>query len=377
MMTRPVVDPRYYNPTITEGFARAMLMALEVDPARRSITARALALMLAESTPGDGFQPSGLELLKTHADELLDGDPRLATLRLSVPSIAPSPGAHPPGQSPMAQPPPVTQLPPVSVPARPIGYGSGAQPQQVAAPVVVPPPPMSTLGAMASQALPVQRPVRSRRPWLAAGIGVVAAAVIGIVMVARQQASTTLPQREARLASTDITPATVHVPMPMPTPTEPDAHAVRVAEAGAPAAPRMPATTEAPADARPIDAPPLAVELYDAAIPDSPQVAAVPTSTKGAGPIDAPALAAHPQTAGLPSADSKAARPDPVATGTLKVVILPWAEVWVDGKPLGQTPVRTKVAVGPHRVRLKNDATEKTVTVTVTAAKPAVIDEAW
>jgi hypothetical protein len=49
----------------------------------------------------------------------------------------------------------------------------------------------------------------------------------------------------------------------------------------------------------------------------------------------------------------------------------------VDGKPLGQTPVRTKVSVGQHRVRLKNDATEKTVTVTVTAAKPAVIDETW
>jgi serine/threonine protein kinase len=371
MMTRPVVDPRYYNRALTEGFARATLMALEVDPARRSISARALALILAESTPGDGFQPSGLELLKTHADELLDGDPRLATLRLSVPSMEASSGAHALRQPPVAQ----QSLTPAQ--ARPIGFGSGAQPQQVAVPIAVHPPPMSTLGAMASQSLRVARPARSRRPWLAAGIGVVAAAVIGIMVVAKQQAPTETPQVGARLASTDTAPATVHVPMPAPTLTETAAPAVRVADAGAPEASRMAPITETAADAGPIDATSLAAHPHDAGMPDSSQVVAAQASTADAGPVDAPAVAAHPQNAGIPSADSKAARPDPVATGTLKVVILPWAEVWVDGKPLGQTPVRTKVAVGPHRVRLKNDATEKTVTVTVTAAKPAVIDETW
>jgi UDP-N-acetylmuramyl tripeptide synthase len=44
---------------------------------------------------------------------------------------------------------------------------------------------------------------------------------------------------------------------------------------------------------------------------------------------------------------------------------------------LGQTPVRTKLSVGSHRVRLKNDQKEKTITVTVTSAKTTVIDETW
>ena len=93
-----------------------------------------------------------------------------------------------------------------------------------------------------------------------------------------------------------------------------------------------------------------------------------------AGPIDAPPPVVHPQDAGVPSAHVP---PEPAATGALRVVVLPWAEVWIDGKPQGQTPIRTRLPVGSHRVRLKNDATEKTVTVIVTAAKPAVIDETW
>jgi hypothetical protein len=57
---------------------------------------------------------------------------------------------------------------------------------------------------------------------------------------------------------------------------------------------------------------------------------------------------------------------------------LPWAEAWLDGKPLGQTPiVGLKVAAGVHRIRHKNDNKEKTVTVTVTTSKLTVIDETW
>ncbi len=387
MMTRPVIDPRYYNRALTEGFARAMLMALEVDPARRSITARALALMLAEATPGDGFQPSGLELLKTHADELLDGDPRLETLRLQLPSVEAASGGHARVQ------PPAALFPGAPAPVGPIDYGSGAQPQQVALQTAAPSPPMSTLGATASQSFPSSQPVRSRRPWLAAGIGVVVAAVIGIVVVAKQQGSTATPQSEARLAPGETPPApgetplapgetppaSVHVPMPKPTPAPPEADSptARAADAAPPAVPRAAAIVEATVDAGSIEAPALAAHPHDAGMPDSRQVAALPISPADAGPIDAPLPTTHPQSAGTADANSKTARPEPVATGTLKVVILPWAEVWVDGKPLGQTPVRTKLSVGPHRVRLKNDATEKTVSVTVTAAKPAVIDETW
>jgi hypothetical protein len=63
--------------------------------------------------------------------------------------------------------------------------------------------------------------------------------------------------------------------------------------------------------------------------------------------------------------------------GRLHVYILPRAEVWIDGKPLGQTPVHADLAPGPHRIRLKNDARDKTVSVTIATSKTTVIDEKW
>jgi hypothetical protein len=63
--------------------------------------------------------------------------------------------------------------------------------------------------------------------------------------------------------------------------------------------------------------------------------------------------------------------------GRLEVFILPWAEVWADGKPLGQTPVHAELPPGPHRIRLKNDATDKTISVTIAASRTIVIDETW
>lgn len=417
MMTRPVVDPRYYNPSLTEGFARATLMALEVDPGRRLPGARALALMLADGTPGDGYQPSGLELLKTHADELLEGDHRRETLQLLAPRMETSPedstlrqplgtqfpyAPEPAGVAHAvlgATTPPVMPFPHAPETSRPIEHGSGARPQRVAAQLAMPAPPMSTLGATASQPFPVGQPARPRRPWLAVGIGVVAAAAIIVVVVVKQQAPMTTPQGEARASLGDTTtgsgpvhvhvpmptpvrvpmptPATVHVPMPTPTRDEADAAAVRVADAGTPAVPRIAASTTTATDAGPTDAPTLAAHPQDAGMPDVPRMAASTTTTADAGPTDAPALTAHSQDAGMPDANIKAARTEPIATGHLKVVILPWAEVWVDGKPLGQTPVRTKVSAGTHRVRLKNDTKEKTVTVTVTSAKATLIDETW
>jgi hypothetical protein len=38
--------------------------------------------------------------------------------------------------------------------------------------------------------------------------------------------------------------------------------------------------------------------------------------------------------------------------GELKVVVLPWAEVAVDGTPVGTAPVTKRLAPGSHTVRL-------------------------
>jgi len=48
--------------------------------------------------------------------------------------------------------------------------------------------------------------------------------------------------------------------------------------------------------------------------------------------------------------------------GKLRVVVLPWANVWVDGKKLGQTPMPfIELMEGFHRVRLVNDQLGKDI----------------
>lgn len=394
MMTRPVVDPRQYNPAITEAFAKATLMALAIDPARRPERARAFARMLAEGTPGNSHAPSGIEVLRTHADELLDGE-------------AAGEPAAPPALA-----------------------GSGRQ-RRVAAQIAVPSAPMSTLGATASQSFPAaqrRRASPARRAWLAVGAGVVAATVAGIVLVSRHDAPSATTSHDQVSAP--------HVDAPIATgPAPDDAEASAVTKRAA-ATPEETVSSVEAADAGPVDAALLAVSPRDARVPSAP-IPAARVEPAAAGTIDAARLAVYPRDAGvpdapvqaarteptaarkkdaaevtprdtnlpdapikaarteptasgkkatavtaprdtrLPDAPVKAARADLAATGKLKVVILPWAEVWVDGRPLGQTPVLTKVSVGPHRVRLKNDVNEKTVNVTVTTAKTTVIDETW
>jgi eukaryotic-like serine/threonine-protein kinase len=98
-------------------------------------------------------------------------------------------------------------------------------------------------------------------------------------------------------------------------------------------------------------------------------------------PIDAPAPISRrdgmqvpePRSSGvLESRTRKAGSP---ANGELKVVVLPWAEVWLDGKRLGQAPILgLKVPPGRYTLRLKNDAAERTLSVTVTSSRLTVVD---
>jgi hypothetical protein len=61
-------------------------------------------------------------------------------------------------------------------------------------------------------------------------------------------------------------------------------------------------------------------------------------STAAAGTNEVAKTSVHPRDAGVPDAPApiQAAHAETAATGKLKVVILPWVEVWVDGKPLGK-----------------------------------------
>ncbi|MBC7974887.1 MAG: serine/threonine protein kinase, partial [Myxococcales bacterium] len=136
MMSRPASDPRKHNPALTTAFAKAILRALEVDPNRRPGTARELAVMLAEATPGGRGVPSGLDVLKQYADEL-------------VPGATPTPPMR------------VSPSGPATAPMGP--DSSRRRDPQAAVEVMALGSTMSTLGASASQVNPAARPVRNLR----------------------------------------------------------------------------------------------------------------------------------------------------------------------------------------------------------------------
>jgi hypothetical protein len=42
-------------------------------------------------------------------------------------------------------------------------------------------------------------------------------------------------------------------------------------------------------------------------------------------------------------------------TGTLRIIVLPWASIEIDGKAVGTTPLSpVQLAPGPHKVRVLN-----------------------
>jgi serine/threonine-protein kinase len=59
-------------------------------------------------------------------------------------------------------------------------------------------------------------------------------------------------------------------------------------------------------------------------------------------PVEAPAAAGAPRDG----------EPASARTGTLHVNALPWGNVAVDGRAVGETPVTVALPPGPHRIRI-------------------------
>jgi hypothetical protein len=60
-------------------------------------------------------------------------------------------------------------------------------------------------------------------------------------------------------------------------------------------------------------------------------------------------------------------------SGSLSINALPWAEVWVDGERIGETPIANlSRPIGPHEVVFRHPQFgERRETVIVTAGRPA------
>jgi len=66
-------------------------------------------------------------------------------------------------------------------------------------------------------------------------------------------------------------------------------------------------------------------------------------------------------------------------TGELAIIVRPWAMIWLNGKPSGQTPFRSTVPAGHYRVRLANDdaGRDEVTTVTVEPDRTATVERSW
>jgi tRNA A-37 threonylcarbamoyl transferase component Bud32 len=91
----------------------------------------------------------------------------------------------------------------------------------------------------------------------------------------------------------------------------------------------------------------------------SPTPATARPAADAGAPADAASVAAAPPAADAapprpPVRRAPPAAPAPAARGRLKVNVLPWAVVAVDGTPVGQTPVDAMLPSGTHIVVLEN-----------------------
>lgn len=445
MMTRPVVDPRHYNPAITEAFAVALLRGLQPDPAQRTASARELALQLALGTPGDTYRPSGRELLQRYADELLednvargggalgavDGTPSgsgdrfasngapgshtsmqpiaaalpIAALPIAAPpSVATAPVAVQPqvaaqlpitmrlpiaaqlpilnapsvAQTPAAvQPPVAVQHPMLRIGGQLTGFTevpASIQRREVRAmPDTVPvaPAELSTLGATASQLVSRMQPGRRRALFMVVA-GVIAAVVAGAVaslVLLSPESSRVATSQERAMAEDATTLSSVAYENSVPDDAMIASGVVREAPALDKATPLAPAPIGGGATSATAVAPSKAAVLTETASE------IIVEKTGSAAPEVRDSADPERRDDSATEARSAAVRPAPVAKGELKVVVLPWAEVWLDGQRLGQAPILgLKVPAGRHMLRIKNDAAERTFIITVTPSRLTVVD---
>ena len=79
------IDPRKRGAQISDGFASALLSALQFEAARRPQTLGAFILLLAQSITGDPFEPDGVQIVKEFAPLLLKTTDLTETVRGNQP----------------------------------------------------------------------------------------------------------------------------------------------------------------------------------------------------------------------------------------------------------------------------------------------------
>ncbi|WP_425261345.1 serine/threonine-protein kinase [Rubrivivax sp. RP6-9] len=197
---------------------------------------------------------------------------------------------------------------------------------------------------------PAPAPATPRRGWLLAGGGLVAVAVVALVVSGRPEPAPVVAAPAAAMPP----PAVVEAAAESPTASA----AVADAQPGAASASAAPAATVAAT----VSTPAATAPRPPAAPPRAPRTAAATQRDAGSARDTRPA-----------GGTTAAA---PVATGVVQLAISPWGQVEVDGQGAGTTPPLTRLTLteGTHTITVRNeDFPPLTLTVQVSPDKPATV----
>jgi tRNA A-37 threonylcarbamoyl transferase component Bud32 len=284
----PPSPPSAWNEAVPPELDAVIVSALERDPARRMASAQDLATALGRVLLGLARSPEDWDLRGLMHRLWPDGATPGPTAATERTVVRPGPRAAP---------------------------GGGEEESAAAAvePGADAPADGGTHATYTGMEPPRRRPGRAVRLGTAAAVAI---AVIGGggVVVARRGGEGTAPTATA--TATETPTATTETANPNANANPPTVPVTRVPDPVAPGPSPRPGPTAPP-------------------------------------PVPPTSSSVRPERSGRDAAaESKGAAPaDLTAAGTLHVTSPSWANVTVDGKPVGETPVSVKLAPGRHRVR--------------------------
>lgn len=205
--------------------------------------------------------------------------------------------------------------------------------------------------APATSILPKPRPAVSRRARLASAAAVVLlAAGGGGAYVATQHAPAELP---GHLAGPAVNAADGVAPAA--------SQAAPVATAQAAPTPTAPVVTSATAPTPPPEPPPAAA------------LAETPPSPTPGSELPSPPAASPQEPTTTPATAERSRSSAPATPGTVRVVVLPWGEVWVDGAAQGQAPQTLTLRPGRHTIAVGQGGPSERRAVTVRAGEEQTV----
>jgi serine/threonine protein kinase len=156
---------------------------------------------------------------------------------------------------------------------------------------------------------------------------------------------------------------------------EPEPVGVAPRDEGTPAAASMPGRPQSPEEPEReehVDEPALATEVQEPLVNDEPNEAETRPITTERGEPSAMreertrpvsprtterrdtathVVAPPPDAPSVTPSPTPPLEPEPLDEGVMEIVVVPWGFVWIDGRRVGRSPVRTTVSAGTHTVR--------------------------